>query len=43
MDRLKAKGYVQLSSVWCPAAYRDQLKVEIAKLIAEFESKVSQF
>ena len=38
-QRMKDKGYVQLSSIWCPAAYRDQLRIDIANLIEAWEKQ----
>lgn len=42
VQRLKAKGYVQLSGVFVPAAARAEAREALRKFVAEWEARNTQ-
>lgn len=43
VDRMKDKGYVILSSIYVPAAIRDECRELVKKRIAKFEKEQTKF
>lgn len=43
IDRMKDKGYVILSSIYVPAAIRDECRELVKKRVAKFEKEQTKF